>query len=213
MDITDKECIRVRNEELFPFVKDNTTVIQSDVLEQNDDKEEQKEHQSQPVICISFINALQFIALIARVVPELLEVIPELNDCEQLQNLLFTKIKWHNIYQSPEDEANDSNYTTFIRKKNFKMYKYDTRCKNLDKVFAQCTEDYLDPLDRQMLVKRHKQMNYTSMPAQKWLNMCWDSFRHVDNHNKSHMFQSKLPRPGMSKTKAGRTGKSGKIRE
>ena len=23
--------------------------------------------------------------------------------------------------------------------------------------------------------------------------MCWDAFRHVDNHNKSHMFQPKLP--------------------
>ena len=40
MDIMDKECIRVRNEELFPFVKDNTTVIQSDVLEQIDDEVE-----------------------------------------------------------------------------------------------------------------------------------------------------------------------------
>ena len=49
-----------------------------------------------------------------------------------------------------------NNYKTFIRKKNFKMYKYDTRCKNIDKVFSHCSEDYLDPLDREMLVMRHK---------------------------------------------------------
>ena len=37
-------------------------------------------------------------------------------------------------------------------------------------------------------------MNVTSTPAPKWLNMCWDSFRHVDNHNKSHIFQPRLSR-------------------
>lgn len=44
---------------------------------------------------------------------------------------------------------------------------------------------------------RHKQMNISSSPAPKWLNMCWDSFRHVDNHNKSHIFQPRLPRPAL----------------
>ena len=73
------------------------------------------------------------------------------------------------------------------------MYKYDTKRKNANKIFSQCPDDYLDPLDREMLLMRHKQMNVTSTPAPKWLNLCWDSFRHVDNHNKSHIFQPLLP--------------------
>ena len=79
-----------------------------------------------------------------------------------------------------------------IRKQDFKMYKYDTRCKNVEKVFSHCRSDYLDPLDREMLIMRHQRSNVTSTNAPKWLNMCWDSFRHVDNHNKSHIFQPKL---------------------
>mmetsp|Transcript_2002 Transcript_2002/g.2828 ORF Transcript_2002/g.2828 Transcript_2002/m.2828 type:complete len:83 (+) Transcript_2002:281-529(+) len=73
------------------------------------------------------------------------------------------------------------------------MFKYDTKRKNASKIFSLCPNDYLDPLDREMLLMRHKQMNVTSTPAPKWLNLCWDSFRHVDNHNKSHIFQPKLP--------------------
>ena len=79
-----------------------------------------------------------------------------------------------------------------IRKRDFKMYKYYTRSKNVEKVFAHCPNDYLDPLDREMLILRHLQINATSTPTPKWLNKCWDSFRHVDNHNKSHIFQPKL---------------------
>jgi len=65
----------------------------------------------------------------------------------------------------------------------------------VEKVFAHCPNDYLDPLDREMLILRHLQINATSTPAPKWLNKCWDSFRHVDNHNKSHIFQPKLLLP------------------
>ena len=51
-------------------------------------------------------------------------------------------------------------------------------------------------------------MNVTSTPAPKWLNMCWDSFRHVDNHNKSHIFQPRLQRPLHSISKGNTNGSS-----
>ena len=43
-----------------------------------------------------------------------------------------------------------------IRKHDFKLYKYDIKSKNLDKVFNQTEQDYLDPLDRRMLILKHK---------------------------------------------------------
>ena len=113
----------------------------------------------------------------ARVLPVLADLVP----LDDLSDFLVTNLTWY-------DSDKVSSFSTLIRKSDFKMYKYDTRCKNIEKVFSHCKEDYLDPLDREMLVMRHRQMNVTSTPAPKWLNMCWDSFRHVDNHNKSHMF-------------------------
>ena len=79
--------------------------------------------------------------------------------------------------------------TVLIRKADFKLYKYDTRYKNIEKVLSHNDTDYLDTLDRDMLLLKHKKANRdTSQPAPKWFNMSWDAFRHIDNHNKSHMF-------------------------
>ena len=79
--------------------------------------------------------------------------------------------------------------TILIRKDDFKQYKYDSRYKDFAKVLSHRDTDYLDTLDRNMLLLKHKKANLTSEPTPKWLNFSWDAFRHVDNHNKSHMFQ------------------------
>ena len=51
----------------------------------------------------------------------------------------------------------------------------------------------MDTLDRDMLLKKHRKANLIAKPTPKWLNLSWDAFRNVDNHNKSHMFQQLLP--------------------
>ena len=140
-----------------------------------------------------------------KVVPELDSHIPD--QPANLTSFLAQKLNWYNNVLT-EEQSQESAYTTLIRKNNFKLYKYDTRCKNPEKVFSYCPEDYLDPLDKEMLKLRHKQMNVTSSPAPKWLNMCWDSFRHVDNHNKSHIFQPRLQRPLQSLPKGASNGGS-----
>jgi hypothetical protein len=49
-----------------------------------------------------------------------------------------------------------------IRKHDFKLYKYDTKSKNIEKVFAKNAEDYLDPLDKKMLLAKNKVANAAS---------------------------------------------------
>ena len=93
----------------------------------------------------------EFIGLMARVVPDLATLVPAITSPDQLSQLLSSKLEW---FDSPE-EAQTSSFSMLIRKQDFKMYKYDTRSKNVEKVFAHCPDDYLDPLDREMLILRH----------------------------------------------------------
>ena len=126
-------------------------------------------------------------------IPELSVNMPIIQDPEDLIRLISSELHW---YERPDLDPNVSQpFQVLIRKRDMKLYKYDVKCKNIEKVFARCKDDYLDPLDKNMLLMRHKQKNLTvASRAPKWLNMCWDSFRHVDNHNKSHIFQPKLVR-------------------
>lgn len=54
---------------------------------------------------------------------------------------------------------------------------------------------YLDPLDAEMIQKKIDEINGQPTQQQnlKWLNLCWDAFRIVDNHSKSHIFQTVTP--------------------
>ena len=76
-----------------------------------------------------------------------------------------------------------------IRKNDFRLNRFEARSKGQERVFTNANEDYLDPLDREVLCIKQKKQNKSFQPAPKWLNMSWDTFRHVENHNKSHMFQ------------------------
>jgi hypothetical protein len=84
-----------------------------------------------------------------------------------------------------------------IRANDFKMYKFEGRQKTLDKLRANSSTAegcYLDPLDAEMLVLRHEAATQSSSQQNpKWMNLCWDAFRIVDNHSKSHIFQTVMP--------------------
>jgi hypothetical protein len=78
--------------------------------------------------------------------------------------------------------------TVLIRKSDLKMYKYSSKYKNIDRLFASNPDQYLDPLDRDMFVSRHQQTCLRATQSPKWLNLSWDAFKQVENHNKSHIF-------------------------
>ena len=59
-------------------------------------------------------------------------------------------------------ELQEAPLTILIRKDDFKLYKYDTRYKNIEKVLSNNADDYLDTLDRDMLLLKHKKANVTS---------------------------------------------------
>ena len=59
-------------------------------------------------------------------------------------------------------ENQEAPLTILIRKDDFKLYKYDTRYKNIEKVLSNNADDYLDTLDRDMLLLKHKKANVTS---------------------------------------------------
>ena len=127
-----------------------------------------------------------------KIVPELSNVFVETAD-EKIEAVVKTKMDTSSWFKPVPTtplplEIQEIPPTILIRKDDFKLYKYDLRYKNIEKVLLKNDTDYLDNLDRDMLILKHRKANVTTAPSPKWLNMSWDAFRHVDNHNKSHMF-------------------------
>lgn len=134
--------------------------------------------------------------LMRVIVPELnIEVNLKTHD-NVLKFILTGQLPWclpDKLKKCGENQENQ----ILIRKNDFKIYKFEGRSKSLDRWLAQqSTADglYLDPIDAEMLIQRHEaatQSNSSQSP--KWLNLCWDAFRIVDNHSKSHIFQTVVP--------------------
>lgn len=78
--------------------------------------------------------------------------------------------------------------TVLIRKSDLRLYKFSSRFKNLERLFHSNASLYMDPLDRDMLIARHTQTSLSATQSPKWLNLSWDAFKSVENHNKSHIF-------------------------
>ena len=82
----------------------------------------------------------------------------------------------------------EQDHQVLIRMDDYKIYKFESRQKSQPRNTPQTTM-YLDPIDAEMLTLRHEAATHlNSSHSPKWLNLCWDAFRIVDNHSKSHIF-------------------------
>ena len=129
--MTDEDLIDFRNEELFPFLKDETIV---------DERTNQ--------IMLTFDNTVRFVSLLITVVPELINLFGE-NALERIDRVLRTKMNpalWVRVkpVTPPPLEKQEVPPTILIRKDDFRLYKYDTRYKNIDKVLENNEADFLD---------------------------------------------------------------------
>ena len=83
----------------------------------------------------------------------------------------------------------DPNAYILIRKIGSNLHKYDTKNKNLPRILDQQHPYYIDPIDREMILHKHKldSTNY-KQPVPKWYNIAWDGYRAVENHSKAMIF-------------------------
>jgi hypothetical protein len=120
----------VQNEELFPFIKQNSIVL--------------PEPKNQ--ICFSLRNAIGFIEILARVRPDFGAKIAAL-DVYLLITASSAKINWFRCVK--ESLTGSPLATVLIRKSDLSMGQFSSKTKSLDRMKS--ISQYIDPLDRDML--------------------------------------------------------------
>ncbi|CDW76627.1 UNKNOWN [Stylonychia lemnae] len=161
-EILTKDQTRIRNEILFPFLKDNA------VMEDKND-----------TLLLEKERVQEFLNILASMFSEIKVI--------AFNYPAITFKKWVNY--KPQMHLNENiKPILLIRRHDLNLHKYDTRNKNLLKILEQ-SGDYIDEIDLDMLRKKQKlDMQNYKQPQPKWMNFAWDAFRIVDNHSKSMIF-------------------------
>ena len=112
---------------------------------------------------LSARHTVPFVQILTEVVPDLANLFPDTRG-GTIKHFLESKMD-HENWKLANDtdqlfsERASGQDIVLIRKNDFRLSRFEARSKGQERVFTNANDDYLDPLDREVLCTKQKKQN------------------------------------------------------